>query len=322
VPPANDDFANATVLTGSGATVSGTTVGATAETYDETWGYTGIPTVWYQYHNATANEVDFSLSNVTSGAGFNPSGAVVYAFRMPSSPADFADVDANNWDSMYVVDPAAGDPHTSDALHLNPGQYLQLLVFDWDYAGETGTFTFDWSVSTSPTAPANDNFVDAIELTGSGGTVSGTNVNATLEDDINWYFYRNLTGSTRTLTLGNETHGAGFSIAAWMNYWKTPAACANATEAFHTYNDQLYFGGGHDRTVSVAPGEFVYIMVTDWNHVGESDTFTFDWTVDGTPPGTIYDDGVTQSDDLASVWNPANPTLGYGLVHLGKAQGS
>jgi uncharacterized repeat protein (TIGR01451 family) len=190
--PGNDDFSAATVISNDNGSVDGTNIAATGEP-DENDPYAPLNTVWYKW--------------VAPASG-------VATFDMPAGDFDTAlaayDGDGTFADLYCLTDDDNGSPS---------GEYLSRVLFDcekdatyWlqvDGAGDaTGNFTLSWSLQESP---SNDNFADAYALTGTYGTVAGTNIAATREstepflyaDNSVWYSFTPSVSGIMDLTMTN-----------------------------------------------------------------------------------------------------------------------
>ncbi|OWY62999.1 hypothetical protein B7486_55440, partial [cyanobacterium TDX16] len=161
-PPANDDFADAQVLTGASGTVTGSTVGATGEAGEINHaGNTrpNIRSVWYAYTPATSG-----LLNVDSCAS---TGLETTLGAYSGSAVDDVEVlasgfyECGNQARMQFAVTAGTTYHI--AVARNYGE---------------GPFTLTWGFVPPP---ANDAIANAQALTGTGGTISGTTVGATFE---------------------------------------------------------------------------------------------------------------------------------------------
>jgi len=166
--PANDDFANAQVLSGPSGSVNGTTIGATVEAGEPDTNVTS-QTVWYEYTASMAGpgEAVFTVSSAQAES-------FVYVFT-GSSLTNITPV--GNWVNYA-------------SFATNPGQtyYLQVGADVWDlgYTNTPSNFTVQWSWGQFP---ANTYFANAIPISGSSGSVSGTTVGATGEAaDPNWIY--------------------------------------------------------------------------------------------------------------------------------------
>ena len=157
--PANDDIADAGVLTGTTDSAEGSNVNATLEP-DEPYHYSHDASVWYRWTAPANGRVSVDLS----GSSFNTqlgvySGSSIKELR-------------------YVgYDDDSGEGSTSRAsVPVRAGTTYSFRVSG--YYGATGAVKL--ALSLDP-APANDDFAASVELTGAPVEVTGTNTTATRE---------------------------------------------------------------------------------------------------------------------------------------------
>ena len=153
-PPPNDNFANAIQLTGSFQAVNGTILAATKESGEPVHAGFGIGTsVWYKWTAPAAGQVLVSFTN----SDFPP----VIAVYTGSTVNALTQVEGGIDEATFAA--VAGTTYS--------------IAIDSFYTNEAGDFTFQLGQ-----APVNDNFVNAIDLTGPLPVVTtGTNVLATKE---------------------------------------------------------------------------------------------------------------------------------------------
>jgi hypothetical protein len=157
-PPSNDAFAAAEELTGRTATVSALNKDATKEVGEpDHAGEAGGASVWYRW---TAPASGFAKLS-TCGSEFD---TLLAAYTGDSVDA-LVEVDSNN-DSCGT--------RSSVSFAAEEGVTYRIAVDGTN--GSTGGFTLALHLG-----PANDDFADAVELTGDTGSVDGTNVGASRE---------------------------------------------------------------------------------------------------------------------------------------------
>jgi hypothetical protein len=156
LPPPNDNFANAVVITGQNGQIQGTNVGATSEPGEPQHGYGYGHSVWYRW---TAPSTGLATLDITQ-RNFD----AVFSVYTGASFPDFNPV-------VNGVD--FNEPRAS--FGVVAGTTYQIAV---DGYASTGTFTLAWSMYFGP---PNDVIVAAVELTGPSGSVTGTNRGATKE---------------------------------------------------------------------------------------------------------------------------------------------
>ena len=165
--PANDDFANATVLPGAmSGSVNGTNVGATHQPGEadrpNIYNYSpAMSSVWYRWTAPSSGAVTFTAT----GAGFTPQ---IDIFTGTSVGA-LTEVTPHRIDWLW-----GGNGKLRIRAQAGTTYYLWV---DGKF-GEENTFTLAWA-----TGPANDDLANAQTLTGANGTVTGSNAGATAEAD-------------------------------------------------------------------------------------------------------------------------------------------
>jgi thiol-disulfide isomerase/thioredoxin len=166
--PANDLFADATLLSGSSISVTGNNIGATAEPGEPEHNDDDIParaSVWYRW---TAPDNGF-VTIRTAGSSFDTTLAVytgnsVAALHSVAVNDDAGDVDDG---TSKVRFPATGGVTYSIAVD--------------GFFGETGDVVLSLTLLAGLTVPANDGYANAAVLTGSPVSVDANNYLATME---------------------------------------------------------------------------------------------------------------------------------------------
>jgi hypothetical protein len=166
--PANDDFENAVTL-GTG-TVSGTTTGATSQEGEPLRYSYSRGTVWYSWTPATTGTAVLTLPN-----------------------SYYHGVSAYTGDSLATLEQRAanGSSYNPTRFHVKAGTTYRIAV-DSEMTTYGRAFTLKAEVQPGP---ANDDFADAVELTGTADSETGSNVNATLEPGESGWYYSGGTGS-------------------------------------------------------------------------------------------------------------------------------
>jgi hypothetical protein len=153
-PPANDDFANAQPLDGTGGTVGVDTAGATKEACESTLG--NGHSLWFSYVPSVDGEL-------TVQAITDVRGTIAAVFTGDSVCG------------LTQQAQSGGDPAVANVL---AGRTYWIELDTWTDAG--GPTSFRWSFA-SPARPVNDNFANALVLDPAGGTVTGNGLHATPE---------------------------------------------------------------------------------------------------------------------------------------------
>ncbi len=124
LPPPNDDFANAQVITGASGTVTGSNVGATAEPSEP---YSTGTSIWYRW-----------TPDSPGRATFDASSSSVYVYLQIYTGATL--------DALTQVAASTG----SVQFIITPGQTYQVKV-DSYYSSQSGSVTFTWQTTVLST---------------------------------------------------------------------------------------------------------------------------------------------------------------------------
>ena len=222
-PPANDDLDDAAAI--SGFPVDGTTQNATIQTgLSEPTDVdvagdtrTGSNSVWYRWQPASNGEVSLTATPHVA----TDHAALVQLYSSPATPETFLDL------TPVGTHPAAD---TVEASVVSTGTYFIQVMADEASVDPGFDFTLDLS-AVGP--PENDDWADAIALTGASGTTNGTNDGATVES-------------------GEPPFGAGSSpIPPHDTVWWKWVAPSNGNYEFDT------IGSGFDTLLGIYTGSSV-----------------------------------------------------------------
>jgi len=160
-PPANDNLAAATVLTGtSGTSAEVNTQDAGSETGEPNHGsFGGRNSVWYRWTAPATTNVTFEVV----GNNFDS----VLAVYTGTNIASLKLVIANNDGDLGATASRVGFAVVAGREYL--------LVVDGS-AGEYGTFRLSWRPGGEITRPPNNNFADAAQVVGFGGIYHSSNL--------------------------------------------------------------------------------------------------------------------------------------------------
>jgi len=187
--PPNNNFAAAQVITGNTGSVSGTNVNATKETGEPNHaGNTGGTSVWYQWQAPASGVATFT----TAGSNFD----TLLAVYTGSNVAALTPLASND-------DVASGTLTSRVTFNAVSGTTYRIAVDG--YGGARGSVNLNWT--NIPPAPPNDHFANALVLSGSVGTVTGTNGGATKE-------------------TGEPGHGGNAGGASVWYRWQAPSSGA------------------------------------------------------------------------------------------------
>jgi len=161
-PPPNDDFADAQDLAGDAGTVSGSNLGATAETGEPSHAGLGPNvSVWYEWTPSVSGIATFD----SFGSDFDTMLAAYQGTAVDALGAALAsNDDTNGLQSMISFEVTSGETYD--------------IVVD-GFSSAMGNITLTYTVAPPP----NDNFANAELLAVNTGTVSGSNIRATAEVD-------------------------------------------------------------------------------------------------------------------------------------------
>ncbi|MFM1768427.1 MAG: hypothetical protein RJA22_956 [Verrucomicrobiota bacterium] len=166
--PANDNFANATELTGTSGGYSGRNLHATKETGEGNHAANaGGRSIWYKWTPAVSGQaaVDMQGSSFDGLLGVYAGPDIANLTELGSS-----DDLVNNWffNGRVTFDAVAGTTY-----------YIAVDGYNGGTAASSGSVVLNYNLS--PSAPPNDNFDNAIAITGSLGSITGDSLSATKE---------------------------------------------------------------------------------------------------------------------------------------------
>jgi hypothetical protein len=219
-PPPNDNFVDRIAVVGDYATVNGNNISATLEPGEpELHAQRGSNSVWWTW---TPSAPGICVID-TDGSSFD----TYLAVYTGDSISNLTEV-ARDDDSGMGLQSKVMYPHT-------PGSTYQIAVFGYSPASE-GTITLNCNILPPP---PNDNFADAIMISGTSGNTTGYNVFATSE-----------AGELPGMPSGN-----GHNSVWWK--WTAPS---DGTYSFNT------FGSDYDTVLGVFTGSSVDTLTRQtWN---------------------------------------------------------
>jgi hypothetical protein len=291
-PPANDDFADAEVLsTAPSGTVSGDLTEATMEVDEPVNFRDGDPTVWYKL---TPTESRLYRWRVLADSGARKWGDVVVG----TSVTDLTWV-YGGWAEFW------GDYNVP--MDAGTTYYVRVTQDLNDLPG--GAYTLEWDSILAPQPPANDDWEDAQLLTGFAGEVEGTLENATSTGgeplyegydtlDTVWYrFVPPTTGVYEYMAFGGWTgpfldYPSGYPIDAWEGtvldeLLSVPRVADNTA-------------GDFSRMYQLQAGTTYYIRVGT-NPASSHGTFTLRWQGHARPANDDWEDAHVLSGTSGSV---------------------
>lgn len=282
MPPANDNFANALVLSGaSGSITPIDTTGATNETgephgVDSVYGY-ALPnnfSIWFKWTAPSSGTTFFSTDGSIYSDG-SPNLDTTLTVYTGSALTALTQVVANDDINGYPL----YSSHAEFAAVAGTTYYIQVGA----YGGTTGFVHLSWGApAPPPTPPPNDDFADAIVLTGSKGDVAGTLVAATAETgepdvfsnptprQTVWYSWvAPVDADNMAFAIEDANELANLAVYTGTDF-------SDLTEVMHAY------GSGYNTFAAVAGTQY-WIQIDGWhnasNHPGAFELF---WS-DGSP---------------------------------------
>ena len=214
--PANDAFASATTLSGATGTTTFNSGGATRESGEPAHGATsGAASVWFTWTAPASG----SLRVTTAGSGYD----TLLAAYTGSALGSLTQLAAN--------DDANGGTTSSITFNVTAGTTYRFAADGW--GGQAGAGMLNWTL-TEQSAPANDAFAAAANITGDSGTGSGNTTLASRE-------------------TGEPSHGDASSTASVWYRWTAP------NDGQLTVSTQ---GSGFDTLLGVYSGSAVNGLTT------------------------------------------------------------
>lgn len=195
-PPANDDLADAQVLSPVVGTVPGSTIHSTWENFEQQANY-AVPTVWYKFTLTGTGDYTFTLTKTGTDPDWRPY-LEVYKVIGAGPPTSFSDLDYMT--STDLLDDSTGEGSAT----LDAGDYY-IVVSNWDFDLFADDFDLAVSVFVPPPPPAGDD-PNTAPVMGSGTTLGSS-----------------VTGSTQDATESAEETAVGFGPSVWYK-WKAPSA--------------------------------------------------------------------------------------------------
>ncbi len=205
--PANDDVANAEVLTGTDGTVAGDNTYATRESTDPTppsaYG-AGGHSVWYAWTPADDGQASFATSG---GASNRDTTLAAYT----GSPGALTQIAGNDDTNQY---------HAAISFAAKAGTRYLIAVDGFNTTGGTGPFTLSWSQQppSAPAAPLNvqarsgdtSATVTWTAAVANGSAVTGYTVTARAADDET--HSADVGGTATSAVLTGLTNGRSYAV--------------------------------------------------------------------------------------------------------------
>ncbi len=301
--PANDDFADAQVLTGPAGSVFGTTTAATAQT-GEVALTTPEATVWYEWTAPQSGDVTFDVN--TLGASQPVSWDSTIRVTTGAFPGTFAasNDDFNGNRESRVTFPATAG--TTYFIQVDAYSLLDPFVVGSDL--KWGSFYLGWSQNR----PFNDDFVDAYAFSGATGRFiqgTGSPTHEPSEPDSHW----NNSDSSVWYSWTPPSSGPATVSLMDSNYDTTMAIYTGASIndlALLSTNDDVHPPVRQSKIdFAATAGTTYWIAVDDYGSgdpIPPDDDITIQWSV-GVPANDDVDDAQVVSGPSGSV---AGTTVG------------
>ena len=283
--PANDDFANAEVISGSSGTTSGDNSAATVE--EGEFGYSdfdpdlSLASVWYVWVAPSSGYFRFETTNLTVNSDNELTvftGATVEALTQVVQSLDGHFPEDDGTGAILEFEASSGETY-----------YIRVSSFG---ASTTGTFDLEWQAGA---APANDLFENATVLasTESGGPTTYDNLGAAVELEPD--------EPSPDADLGDDFTLIGRSV--WFAY--TPPTDGTYTFTF----DSPVTDGGAVLYELNGPPSFINLTQLDAEFTGYDDTGTLEAPMLSSKTYYIQFVGFAYSDFPAE----ADPSIGYAI---------
>jgi thiol-disulfide isomerase/thioredoxin len=269
--PPNDNFLDALPIDSTNTMVVGSNDYATKEVGEPNHaGDTGGKSVWWSWQAPAAGYVTLSTRGSTSSFYDYPLDTLL-AVYVGSSISALTEVASNDEDPMTYSTSRVG-------FKASAGTRYWIAVDGYCYGddpGDADSGTIQLTLSLSGLA-ANDNFTDAIQLSGTNASVMGNNDSATKEPgepdhagnaggkSVWWFWQAPATGYVTLLTGGSMSSQSGMALDALLAVYVGDSVSSLTTVA-------SAFGIGASATFRTDAGTIYRIAVDGAKYWGTSD---------------------------------------------------
>lgn len=251
-PPANDNFADAQVISGVTGKVGGTNVRSTGEPGEPSHGSIPDTSVWYRWTAPESGQVVFN----TREAAFD----TVLAVYSGSSLSGLTQLGSN--------DQYGGTNQSRLVVPVTAGTTYHVALDG--FGASTGPFNLQWAVNR----PANDDLASAQVLTGLWGLVPGNSARATGEpgelnyhggaaaDNSVWFDWTPTASAPTVLRLRNVSAGfaPGFAVYTGAAYPLTKVAEGPTSLTFNAVAGAKYHIAVDGNGGSTGTFQLEYVM--------------------------------------------------------------
>jgi hypothetical protein len=180
-PPANDNFANAQVITGSTGTASSTNAGATKQSGEpDHAGNPGGASIWYRWTAPSTGSFTFNTSSSVLNGGFGVGGSSYDTLLAVYTGSSLPEV-SQPQNLVASNDDAVGSLTSQVTFNASQGTTYQIAV---DSKGNAKSdVALSWSVT--PVGTPHDSFANALLISGDSGS-AGSAIGSNGEAWFRW----------------------------------------------------------------------------------------------------------------------------------------
>jgi sugar lactone lactonase YvrE len=262
--PLNDNFISGVSLGGLQGNTSGSNINATKESGEPNHaGNAGGKSVWWTW----TPEKSGTTSVNTQGSSFD----TLLAVYTGTDPGNLSLIAANDNEGTSLTSAVSFNAVAGTPYHI---------AVDGSN-GAMGNVILNWNETPSP-APSNDNFVNAVTLTGTSGQAVGSNINATRETNEPNHIYKSVSTSVwwswtagKNGTLSVDTHGSSFdtvlTVFTGSDVAHLTQIAGNDDDGYSNYSSGLSFEALAGKTYYFAVSGYenrIGSVVLNWRQSG------------------------------------------------------
>ena len=289
----NDDFQDATVITGT--TITGSTTTATRQTGEPSHGGSGgAASIWYRWTAPSSGTLELT----TQGSSFDTLLGVYTGTAVDALTALAANDDV-----------ASGTLWSRVSIPVTNGTSYAIAIDGW--AGARGSTVLNVAFTPTPVS-TNDAFADATVLSGTSGTTNGSTTTATRETrEPNhgsaapaasiWYGWT----ATATGTVTFTTQGSGYDTTLGAYTGASVGALTTIAQ-----NDDAPGGTWSRVSFAVTSGTRYAIAIDGWDGARGAAVLNHSFAVPTVPSAPLNVVGTPGNSRIATSWSA--PTDGGG----------